>query len=150
MSRRSVDVLLIEDNPGDVKLTTWGLRDARTTNEVHVVEDGEQALQYLRREGRFAGVPRPDIVFLDLNIPKIDGREVLRAIKHDNSLKRIPVVIVSGSDRPKDVNQAYDEQASAYIVKPVDPDEYFAAIRSIKELWFHVVALPTVDKSSPN
>lgn len=140
-------MLLVEDNPGDVKLTTWGLRDARTSNEVHVVEDGEQALQYLRREGRFKNATRPDIVFLDLNIPKIDGREVLKAMKHDNSLKRIPVVIVSGSDRLKDVNQAYDEQASAYIVKPVDPDEYFAAIRSIKELWFHVVALPTTDKN---
>ena len=143
MSTRSVHVLLVEDNPGDVRLTSWGLRDAKTPNEIHVVEDGEQALQYLRREGRFAGAKRPDIVLLDLNIPKINGHEVLRAMKRDESLRRIPVVVVSGSDRPKDVNNAYDEQVSAYVVKPTDPDEYFAAIRSIKQVWFHIVALPS-------
>src|SRR6266567_7802390 len=142
MRARSVEVLVVEDNPVDVRLTISALRDARVMNEVHVVEDGEQALQFLRREGQYAAAPRPDLVFLDLNIPKIDGHRVLSSMKSDDYLKRIPVVVVSGSDRDQDVNLAYDEQVCAYIVKPTDPDKYFSAIRSTKELWFHIVTLP--------
>ncbi len=145
MKGRSVEILLVDDNPVDVRLTISALRDARILNEVHVVEDGEQALQFLRREGQYAAAPRPDLVFLDLNLPKIDGHRVLNSMKSDDFLKRIPVVVVSGSDRDQDVNQAYDEQVCAYIVKPTDPDEYFLAIRSTKELWFHVVTLPRAE-----
>jgi chemotaxis family two-component system response regulator Rcp1 len=147
MEDRSIQILLVEDNPVDVRLTISGLRDARILNQVSVVEDGEQALQFLRREGQYAGAPRPDVVFLDLNIPRVDGHEVLRAMKSDDSLKRIPVVVVSGSDRVQDVNKAYDEQVCAYIVKPTDPDEYFSAIRKIKDLWFRVVTLPRAEKA---
>ena len=142
MKGRAVEILLVEDNPVDVRLTISALRDARILNEVYVAHDGEQALQFLRREGEWAKAPRPDVVFLDLNIPKLDGHHVLSAMKADDSLRRIPVIVVSGSDRDQDVNRAYDDQVSAYLVKPTDPDEYFSAIRSIKELWFHVVALP--------
>ncbi len=147
MNGRSVEILLVEDNPVDVRLTLSALRDARILNEVHVVEDGEQALRYLRREGEYAEAPRPDLVFLDLNIPKIDGHRVLSSMKSDTVLKRIPVVVVSGRDRDQDVNQAYDEQVCAYIVKPTDPDKYFSAIRSTKELWFHVVTLPRAERA---
>jgi chemotaxis family two-component system response regulator Rcp1 len=145
MKGRPVEILLVEDNPADVRLTLSALRDARILNEVHVAEDGEQALQFLRREGQWAKAARPDVVFLDLNIPKRDGYQVLSAMKADDSLRRIPVIVVSGSDRDQDVIRAYDQQVSAYIVKPTDPDEYFSAIRSIKELWFHVVALPRAE-----
>lgn len=148
MKGRPVKILLIEDNPVDVRITLSALRDARILNQVHVVEDGEQALQFLKREGQYAQAPRPDIVFLDLNIPKIDGHQVLSRMKSDNSLKRIPVIVVSGSDRDQDINRAYDDQVCAYIVKPTDPDQYFSAMRSIKELWFHAVALPRAETAS--
>ena len=121
-------ILLVEDNPLDVRITTAALKDARLHNEVHVAEDGEQAIQFLRREGQYAEAPRPDLVFLDLNLPKMDGHQVLTYMKSEESLKKIPVVVVSGSDRHNDVNKAYAEQICAYIVKPIDPDEYFSAI----------------------
>ena len=148
MEFKSIQILVVEDNPVDVRITISGLRDARILNEVHVVEDGEQALQFLRREGPYAESPRPDVVFLDLNVPKVTGHEVLKAMKADDSLKRIPVVVVSGSDRVQDINMAYDEQVCAYIVKPTDPDEYFAAIRKVKELWFRVVTLPRAETAA--
>ena len=142
MDSQPIEILLVEDNPGDARLTLVALRDARILNHIHVVEDGEQALAFLRREGQYAEAPRPSIVFLDLNLPKISGHDVLKAMKADESLKRIPVVAISSSDRSADVDRAYDEQVSCYIVKPFDIDQYFSAIRSIKELWFHVVTLP--------
>ena len=138
-----IEILLIEDNPGDARLTVEALRDARILNQVHVVENGAEALAFLRQEGKYADVPRPSLVFLDLNLPKISGHEVLKAMKADERLRGIPVVIISSSDNEAEVNRAYDEQVSCYIVKRLDFDEYFAAIRSVKELWFHVVKLPT-------
>jgi chemotaxis family two-component system response regulator Rcp1 len=137
-----IEILLVEDNPVDARLTVEALRDARILNHIHFVDDGEQALAFLRREGKYAEAPRPSVVFLDLNLPKISGHDVLKAMKEDQTLKRIPVIVISSSDRAADVDRAYDEQVSCYIVKPVDIDQYFAAIRSIKELWFHVVTLP--------
>ena len=139
-----IEILVVEDNPGDVRLTLEGLRDARILNHAHVVADGEEALAYLRQEGQYADAPPPSIVFLDLNLPRMSGHDVLRAMKEDDALKRIPVVVISCSDRREDVDRAYDEQVSFYIVKPYNLDRYFAAIRSIKELCFHVVTLPTV------
>jgi chemotaxis family two-component system response regulator Rcp1 len=128
MVGRPVEILLVEDNVMDVRLTLSALRETQIPNQVHVAADGEQALQFLRREGPYAQAPRPDLVFLDLNLPKIDGHQVLSSIRSDDSLKRIPVVIVSGSERHTDIKRAYDEQVCAYIVKPTDPDEYFCAI----------------------
>ena len=109
---------------------------------MHVVTDGEQALAFLKRQGDHTNAPRPDLVFLDLNLPKVDGYEVLEAMKADPALRRIPVVAISGSKSEIDIARAYDEQVSAYLVKPPGVNEYFAAIRSLKELWFHAAELP--------
>ncbi|HLJ51618.1 MAG TPA: response regulator [Bryobacteraceae bacterium] len=144
--QRPFQILIVEDNPGDVGLTIEALRDARIPNEVHVVMDGEEALDFLRAEGKYLKAPKPDLVFLDLCIPKIDGHQVLSAMKSDPRLRRIPVVVVSSSGNDRDIQAAYDEQASTYVVKPADLDEYFTAIRALKELWFHIAALPRAAK----
>jgi len=136
-------VLIVEDNPHDVRLTTEALRDARTSSDIHVAQDGAEALAFVRREGAYAGAPEPDLVFLDLNIPKIDGHEVLQAMKADARLRHIPVVVLSSSARDSDVERAYDEQASTYVRKPSDLDQYFTAVRAVKELWFRHAALPS-------
>ena len=138
-----IEILLVEDNPGDARLTLEALRDARILNEVHVVDNGKDALAYLRQEGKYAEAPRPSLVFLDLSLPTISGHQVLQEMKADERLRGIPVVVISSSDREAEVNRAYQEQVACYIVKPLELDQYFAAIRSVKELWFHVVALPT-------
>lgn len=138
----SFHILIVEDNPDDVRLTVTALRDAMIANDVSVVTDGEQALAFLRREGQYVDARPPDLVFLDLNIPRIDGHEVLRAMKADPRLKRIPVVVVSSSSADRDIERAYDEQASTYLTKPTDIDLYFTAIRAVKELWFHFAAVP--------
>ena len=140
---RPIEILLIEDNPADAHLTVSALRDAKILNHIHLVGDGEEALGFLRQEGKYSDAPRPHLVFLDLNIPKIDGHAILNAMKADNALRRIPVVVISSSNSREDVDKAYDEQVSFYLVKPLDVDQYFTAIRSMKELWFHVVALPS-------
>jgi len=142
MPERPIEILLVEDNPADAHLTLTALRDARSPNEVHVVADGEEALAFLKHQGSHGNAPRPDVVFLDLNLPKVDGYQVLETMKADPVLRRIPVVAISGSSREIDIARAYDEQVSAYLVKPPGVDGYFAAIRSLKELWFHAAALP--------
>ena len=142
VGERPVEILLVEDNPADAYLTVTALRDAPSPNEVHIVTDGEQALAFLKREGDHVNAPRPYIVFLDLNLPKVDGYHVLEAMRTDPALRGIPVVVISGSSREIDIARAYDAQISAYLVKPPGIEEYFAAIRSLKELWFHAAALP--------
>jgi chemotaxis family two-component system response regulator Rcp1 len=137
-----VEILLVDDNPGDVALTKVALRDAKIMNEVHVANDGAEALAYLKRQGMFRGAARPDLVLLDLKMPKVDGYQVLAEMKADPELRRIPVVVMSSSSAEKDLARAYDAQISAYLIKPSNFDEYFNAIRAVKELWFHVVALP--------
>jgi two-component system, chemotaxis family, response regulator Rcp1 len=142
MQHRPIEVLVVEDNEADSHLTTTALRDARIANEVHVVEDGEEAIAFLNREGTYSSAPRPDLILLDLNLPKKDGFQVLEEMKADSHLRNIPVIVVSGSDRASDIARAYDLQIAAYLVKPVNVDDYFSAIRAIKELWFHMVAPP--------
>jgi two-component system response regulator len=139
---RQVVILLIEDNPADVNIMLTALRDARRSPEIHVAADGEEALAFLKRAG-----PPPDLVLLDLSLPKVDGFQVLEAMKADPVLRRIPVVVISGSARESDVARAYDAQISAYIVKPPDLNEYFTAIRSLKELWLHAAVPPPRDES---
>lgn len=139
---RPVELLLVEDNPGDVELTREALEEARVRNRLAVVEDGVEALAYLRREGRYAGAPRPDLVLLDLNLPRKDGREVLAEIKADPELRRIPVVVLTTSEAEKDVLGAYDLYASAYIVKPVDLDQFLGVVRSVEGFWLTVVKFP--------
>lgn len=148
MSERAIEVLLVEDNPADVYLMMMALRDGRVEAHVHVVNDGEEALQFLRRQNDFAESPRPDIVLLDLNLPRIEGHEVLATMKADEELRRIPVVVISNSDTERDVARAYEKHVAAYIVKPSNVDDYFAAIRTLKELWFHIVELPPKTQSA--
>lgn len=139
---KGIEVLLVEDNPADVYLTISALRDARIANDVYTASDGEGALAFLRQEGIHAHAPRPDLVLLDLNLPKLDGHQVLAQMKADRDLCRIPVVVISGSSSPRDVLRAYEGQIAGYIVKSPQLDEYFTAIRTLKELWFHAFTLP--------
>jgi CheY-like chemotaxis protein len=139
---RPIEVLLVEDNPGDVRLTREALRDGKVHNNLSVTPDGVEALAFLRRQGKYAGVPRPDVILLDLNLPKKDGREVLEEVKADPSLRNIPVVVLTSSDAERDIAQAYALHANAYVTKPVDLDQFITVLRSIEDFWFTIVKLP--------
>jgi CheY-like chemotaxis protein len=143
-----IDILLVEDSPGDVRLTQEALSEGRVANRLHVVGDGEEALAYLRREGRFADAPEPGLVLLDLNLPRLDGREVLRIMKSDPDLKRIPVVVLTTSTSDVDVLHVYDLAGNCYIPKPVDYDRFIEVARSIESFWLTIVRLP-VRQGSP-
>jgi two-component system, chemotaxis family, response regulator Rcp1 len=138
----AIEVLLVEDNPGDVRLTREALRDGKVCNNLAVAKDGEEALAYLRREGPFADAPRPDVILLDLNLPRKDGREVLEAIKADAALRTIPVVILTSSEAERDIARAYELNANCYITKPVDLDQFITVVKAIEDFWFTVVKLP--------
>ncbi|MBX5490156.1 MAG: response regulator [Chloroflexi bacterium] len=139
---RPMEILLIEDNPGDVRLTREALRDTEVHTRLSVVADGEAALAFLRREGPFAEAPRPDLILLDLNLPKRDGREVLAVIKGDPALRAIPVVILTTSSAQQDIVGSYDLHANCYITKPVDLEGFLAVVRSVERFWFTVASLP--------
>lgn len=138
-----IDILLVEDSPDDILLTREALGDARIANVLHAVMDGEAAMEFLRGEGEYAGRPRPDIVLLDLNLPKKDGREVLREIKQDDALKRIPVIVLTTSAAEGDVSAAYGDHANAYVQKPVDFDDFLLTVRSLEDFWLSIVRLPS-------
>jgi CheY-like chemotaxis protein len=140
---KPVEILLVEDNEGDVGLIEEVFEEAKIRNNLHVAEDGEEAMLYLHGEGKFSGSPRPDIILLDLNLPKKDGREVLREIKEDNTLRNIPVVILMTSNAEKDILRAYDLHANAYINKPLDFDQFIKVVESIGNFWLEIVKLPT-------
>jgi two-component system response regulator len=142
MKGRPIEILLVEDSPGDVQLTVEALRDARVHNTLHVTIDGEEAMAFLRREGKYKDVPRPDLVLLDLNLPRKSGREVLAEIKGDPDLRRIPVVILSTSENPDDIGAAYDLAANSYVTKPADLDQFIAAVRGIDSFWLALAKLP--------
>lgn len=137
-----VEILLVEDNPGDIRLIVEVLREGRVRNRLHVVEDGEQALAYLRRQGEYEQSIIPDIILLDLNLPKIDGHGVLAAIKEDDSLKTIPVIVLTTSEADQDILKAYNLHANCYIRKPVNLDEFLTVVRSIENFWLSIVKLP--------
>ena len=139
---RPIEILMVEDNPDDVDLTMEALKEAKVRNNLHAVEDGVQALAFLHKEGVYADAPRPDLILLDLNLPKKDGREVLREIKSDGDLKRIPVVILTTSQAEEDIFRSYDLHANCYITKPVDFDRFIEVVKSIEEFWFTIVKLP--------
>ena len=139
---KPIEILLAEDNPGDARLTVEGFKDAKVKNNITVVEDGKEALAYLRHEGPYANVALPDLILLDLNMPKKDGREVLAEIKADEELRRIPVLVFTISNAEKDILEAYDLQASAFITKPIDLDEFITVVRSLEEFWLTIVKLP--------
>jgi CheY-like chemotaxis protein len=137
-----IDILLVEDSPADVDLTREALEDAKVRNNLHVVEDGVEALAFLRREGQYEASPRPDLVLLDLNLPKKDGREVLAEIKADQNLRRIPVVILTTSEAEQDILRSYDLHANCYVTKPVDLEQFITVIKSIENFWLVIVKLP--------
>lgn len=137
-----IEILLVEDNPGDVRLAREALKDAKVRNRLHVVSDGLEAMRFLQREDRYADAPRPDLVLLDLNLPKKDGREVLAEVKSTQSLRRIPVVIMTSSEAEQDIAMTYDLNANAYVTKPLDLDQFVRVVRSIEEFWLTIVRLP--------
>lgn len=137
-----IEVLLVEDNPGDALLTRIALEDSKISVNLNVVEDGVEAMAFLRKQDKYADVPHPDIVLLDLNLPKKDGREVLAEIKGDEHLRRIPVVVLTTSQAEEDIVKAYNLAANCYITKPVDFDQFVRIVRSIENFWFAVVKLP--------
>ena len=139
---RAIEILLVEDNPGDVRLIQEALRDGKVWNNPHVVTDGEAALDFVYRRGTFTDAPRPDMILLDLNLPKKDGREVLATIKGDPELKRIPVVVLTTSKEEEDGLRAYNLAANCYVTKPVEFEEFMKVIRAIEDFWLTIVALP--------
>lgn len=143
-----IEILLVEDNEGDIGLVEEVFQEAKIRNNLYVAEDGEEAMLFLRREGEFSDSPRPDIILLDLNLPKKDGREVLKEIKEDDSLKRIPVVVLTTSKAEEDILKSYDLHANSYISKPVDFDQFIRVIKSIEDFWLDVVKLPSKDDST--
>jgi two-component system, chemotaxis family, response regulator Rcp1 len=137
-----VKILLVEDNPADVRLTIEALKEGKITNRLNVAKDGVEALDFLQRRGAFADAPRPDLVLLDLNLPKKDGREVLAEIKRDDDLKRIPVVVLTTSQAEEDILKSYNLHANCYISKPVDLEQFITVVRTIEDFWLTVVSLP--------
>lgn len=143
--QRPFEVLLVEDNPGDARLTREALREARAAVRLSVVSDGEEALAFLRRQGPHASAPQPDLVLLDLNLPRMTGREVLAAVRADPALRGLPVIVMTTSRAERDVRDCYELGASCYVVKPVDLDEFLRLVRAIEDFWFHVALLPRGD-----
>ena len=137
-----IEILLVEDNAGDARLAQEALKDSKILNNVHVVEDGVDAMAFLHRQGKYAKSPRPDLVLLDLNLPKKDGRQVLSEIKSDEALKRMPVVILTTSKAEEDIVKSYDLHANCYITKPIDLEQFMKVVKSIEDFWLTVVRLP--------
>ncbi len=142
VSGKVIDILLVEDNPGDVRLAREALKEAKVRNELFVCEDGVKAMELLHKKGEYAGTPRPDLILLDLNLPRKNGREVLKEIKADEDLKRIPVVVLTVSKAEEDVERSYNNYANAYITKPLDFEQFMVVMKSIENFWLNIVRLP--------
>jgi chemotaxis family two-component system response regulator Rcp1 len=140
---RPIEILLVEDNPGDVRLTVEALRDSKVQNKLYVAKDGMEATAFLRREGKYADAPHPDLILLDLNLPKKDGPEVLAEIKEDPTLKHIPVVILTSSKAEEDIIKTYNLHANCYVTKPIDLEQFMMVVKSIRDFWLTIVKLPT-------
>jgi two-component system, chemotaxis family, response regulator Rcp1 len=137
-----IEILLVEDNPGDIRLTREALRDGKIYNNLYVARDGVEAMAFLRKTGQYAGAPRPDLILLDLNLPRKDGHEVLAEVKTDETLRRIPVVILTTSQAEEDIIKTYDLHVNCYITKPVDLDQFVKIVKSIEDFWLTIVKLP--------
>ncbi len=144
VNSRSIEILLVEDNPGDARLTLEAFKEGRVLNNITVIRDGVEALEYLRRQGKYADAPVPDLVLLDLNLPKKDGRQVLEEIKTDDTLRRVPVIVLSTSASQEDVARSYGAHANCYITKPVDLDQFLHVVQSIESFWLSLVKLPSL------
>lgn len=139
---RPIEILLVEDNPGDIRLTVEALKESKLKNELHIVRDGEEAMDFLLRRGVYAQAPCPDVILLDLNLPRKDGREVLKEIKENPELRRIPVAVVTISEAEEDIIKSYDLHANCYIKKPIGIDQFVKVVRSIEDFWLTIVTLP--------
>jgi two-component system, chemotaxis family, response regulator Rcp1 len=137
-----IEILLVEDNPGDARLAIEALKESKLKNNLYVAEDGVEAMNFLYKTGKYSKMPRPDLVILDLNLPKKDGREVLAEIKNDDNLKRIPVVILTISKAEEDILKTYNLHANCYVTKPLDLDQFMKVVRSIEDFWLTIVKLP--------
>jgi CheY-like chemotaxis protein len=140
---RPVQILVVEDNPADARLVREVMRDSKISNEIHWVSDGVEAMAYLRCQGKYSTAPRPNLIFLDLNMPRKDGREVLREIKTDPELRRIPVVIMTTSQTEEDIARAYEQHANCYVRKPLDFQQFHTVVKTLENFWFSTVELPT-------
>jgi two-component system, chemotaxis family, response regulator Rcp1 len=143
MNSGALEILLVEDNPGDARLTLEAFKEGKVLNHLTVIGDGADALAYLRRQGQYSNSTQPDLILLDLNLPKKDGREVLAEIKLDEHLKKIPVIVLTTSAAPEDVRKAYGSHANCYITKPVDLDQFLRVVQSIESFWLSLVKLPS-------
>jgi two-component system, chemotaxis family, response regulator Rcp1 len=137
-----IEILLVEDNPGDVELAREALETGKVRNTLHVVSDGEAAMAFLRRTGKYAGVPRPELILLDLNLPRKDGREVLAEIKSDPDLKRIPVVVLTTSKAEEDILKSYNLHANCFVTKPIELNQFIKVVQAIEDFWLAIVKLP--------
>lgn len=137
-----IDILLVEDNPGDVRLTQEAFADGAINNDLHVVRDGQEALDFLYQDAGYEDAPRPDLVLLDLNLPRVDGMTVLEEIKTTDAIRRIPVIILTSSEAEEDVVESYENHSNAYLTKPIDPDEFLNLVRSFEQFWLTLVELP--------
>ncbi|HTZ62390.1 MAG TPA: response regulator, partial [Thermoplasmata archaeon] len=133
----------VEDNPADARLVREVMRDSKILNEIHWVPDGVEAMTFLRRQGKYANAPRPNLMFLDLNMPRKDGREVLREVKADPELRRIPIVVMTSSQAEEDIARAYDQHANCYVRKPIDFEQFHSVVKTLENFWFSTVELPT-------
>ncbi len=145
MSGDIIDILLVEDNEGDARLAQEAMRDSKIKNKIYHVIDGVEAMKFLRHEGKYKNSPRPDLILLDLNLPKKDGREVLSDIKQDENLKRIPVVILTVSNAEEDILKSYNLHANCYISKPIDLDQFMKVVKSVEDFWLTIVKLPNTE-----
>ena len=137
-----IELLLVEDNPGDARLAVEALKDSKIHNKLYHVKDGVEAMDFLRRQGEYAGAPVPDLILLDLNLPRKDGREVLEEIKEDAELKVVPVVVLTTSEAERDLVRSYDLHANAYVIKPIDLDSFTKVVQKVRDFWFTIVKLP--------
>lgn len=140
---KTVDILLVEDNPADVRLILETFGEVKLFNQINVVEDGVEALAYLRGQGKYGAAPRPDLVLLDLSLPRKSGQEVLAEVKQDPDLKQIPIVVITSSQAEKDIFEAYNNHVNCYLTKPVDLEQFIAVVRSVEKFWFSIVTLPS-------
>jgi chemotaxis family two-component system response regulator Rcp1 len=145
---RPVEILLVEDSPGDVRLTLEAFTEGRVLNHLSSVSDGVEAMEFLKRRGKYTGAARPDLILLDLNLPRKDGREVLAEIKNDPDLRRIPVVILTTSKAEQDIVESYNLHANCFITKPVDLDQFIGVVKSIEDFWFSIVRLPLGERDA--
>ena len=143
IAERPMEILLVDDNPGDVRLTAEALKDGEVENRLHTAKDGMEAIAFLRRKGRYTDAPRPDLILLDLNMPRMNGRQVLAEIKEDSALKHIPVVILTGSREMDDIVKTYDLHANCYVTKPIDFEQFIMMVKSITDFWLTIVKLPS-------